>query len=81
MRELTREERTALRETGGWAKESAYVELTRDELLLLIQYIDFTEEFDDDPTFRDHADSGRPKLVAALDSLTKEKHEAESDGG
>ncbi len=37
-------------------------ELTKDELKVLIEYIDFMEEFDDDPDFRKHALSAREKL-------------------
>lgn len=36
---------------------------TEDEKNRLIEYIDFMNEFDDDPSFREHALSAREKLV------------------
>ena len=39
------------------------VEFTDDEVKCLVEYIDFMEQFDDDPSFRSHALSAREKLV------------------
>ena len=41
------------------------VELTKEEVGVLIQYIDFLDEFDDDPSFREHGFSARKKLLNA----------------
>lgn len=46
----------------GDKMEESDVRLTKDETDILLQYIDFMNEFDDDPTFRDHALSAEEKL-------------------
>lgn len=38
------------------------VNLTKEELNVLVDYIDFMAEFDDDPTFREHAITAKKKL-------------------
>lgn len=42
------------------------LELTKDELKIIESYIDFMAEFDDDPTFRIHAESAYKKITKLL---------------
>jgi hypothetical protein len=38
------------------------ITLTKEEAIRLLEYIDFMEEFDDDPDFREQAKTAREKL-------------------
>lgn len=41
------------------------IELTKEEINVLLQYISFMDEFDDDPDFRNHAITAEQKLEKA----------------